>query len=228
MDGVFLVITSSSSSPLSPHHLCQRGQPYHFDSAPRRDEKQREENIPGSGIGEERKISIIMRSFVGDLLCFAALCLAAICLAKIEVEDGVLVVTKDNFDSVIQDNEFVLVEFCKYMYTYDMCVCARACVCVSSEYICCSERTAPNLYFPYSGWDFIHASRFEGCLDSKNNVIELRLKRGEGKSFMKIYSSRARDSYAETRGSPALLGRSRCKHEYFIHVITRASSRGDR
>ncbi|XP_011268046.1 protein disulfide-isomerase [Camponotus floridanus] len=51
-----------------------------------------------------------MRSFVGEF-CFAVLCLTAICLAKVEVEDGVLVVTKDNFDSVIQDNEFVLLEF---------------------------------------------------------------------------------------------------------------------
>lgn len=44
----------------------------------------------------------------------AAFCLAAIALAKIETEDGVLVVNKDNFDSVIQDNDYVLLEFCKY------------------------------------------------------------------------------------------------------------------
>ncbi|XP_018399095.1 PREDICTED: protein disulfide-isomerase [Cyphomyrmex costatus] len=45
------------------------------------------------------------------VFCLAALCLAATTLAKVEVEDGVLVVTKDNFDSVIQDNDYVLLEF---------------------------------------------------------------------------------------------------------------------
>lgn len=55
-----------------------------------------------------------MRSVVG--FCLAALCLAAITLAKVETEDGVLVVTKDNFESVIQDNEYVLLEFCEYTF----------------------------------------------------------------------------------------------------------------
>ncbi|KAG5322628.1 PDI isomerase, partial [Pseudoatta argentina] len=45
------------------------------------------------------------------VFCLTALCLAATSLAKVEVEDGVLVVTKDNFDSVIQDNDYVLLEF---------------------------------------------------------------------------------------------------------------------
>ena len=39
--------------------------------------------------------------------------LAALALAEIEVEEGVLVGTKDNFDQIIKDNKFVLVEFCK-------------------------------------------------------------------------------------------------------------------
>jgi len=47
-------------------------------------------------------------------LCLATLCLAATSLAKVETEDGVLVVTKDNFDSVIRDNDYVLLEFCEY------------------------------------------------------------------------------------------------------------------
>lgn len=54
-----------------------------------------------------------MRSVGG--FCLAALCLVAISHAKVETEDGVLVITKDNFDSVIQDNDYVLLEFCKYI-----------------------------------------------------------------------------------------------------------------
>lgn len=37
--------------------------------------------------------------------------------AEVKTEDGVLVLTTDNFPSVIKDNEFVLVEFCKYFST---------------------------------------------------------------------------------------------------------------
>lgn len=33
----------------------------------------------------------------------------------IKTEDGVLVLTKSNFKSAVTDNEFVLVEFCKYI-----------------------------------------------------------------------------------------------------------------
>lgn len=36
--------------------------------------------------------------------------------AEVKTEDGVLVLTTDNFESVIKDNEFVLVEFCKYLF----------------------------------------------------------------------------------------------------------------
>lgn len=47
---------------------------------------------------------------------------AIYCDADVKTEDGVLVLTTDNFKSVIENNEFVLVEFCKYMFRmYDFC-----------------------------------------------------------------------------------------------------------
>lgn len=53
------------------------------------------------------------------MLYLGALCLLAFTGAivgaesEIKLEDGVLVLTKDNFKGAITDNEFVLVEFCK-------------------------------------------------------------------------------------------------------------------
>lgn len=38
--------------------------------------------------------------------------------SDIKAEEGVLVLTSDNFQSAISDNEFILVEFCKYNFSY--------------------------------------------------------------------------------------------------------------
>jgi len=48
-------------------------------------------------------------------LFLAASYVAASAEAEVKVEEGVLVATVDNFKQLIADNEFVLVEFCKYM-----------------------------------------------------------------------------------------------------------------
>lgn len=48
--------------------------------------------------------------------CF--LLLGAFALAsteEIKLDEGVLVLTKENFQQAITDNKYILVEFCKYM-----------------------------------------------------------------------------------------------------------------
>lgn len=49
-----------------------------------------------------------------NALGLAALCLVTVSVAKVELDEGILVINKDNFDSVIKDNDYVLVEFCEY------------------------------------------------------------------------------------------------------------------
>ena len=56
---------------------------------------------------------------VGNMLrlCLLALAIfAKVNAGDVEEEDGVLVLTKKNFDGVIAENDFVLVEFCKYKF----------------------------------------------------------------------------------------------------------------
>lgn len=49
-------------------------------------------------------------------MCLLALAVGVFCAdAEIKTEDGVLVLNDDNFKSAIADNEFILVEFCKYI-----------------------------------------------------------------------------------------------------------------
>ena len=50
-----------------------------------------------------RSVSLLL-ALVGFLLVRAA---------EVEVEENVLVVTQDNFQQIVNENEFVLMEFCK-------------------------------------------------------------------------------------------------------------------
>lgn len=49
-------------------------------------------------------------------LTFLVIFSFAATLAKIETEDSVLVLTKDNIEEAITQNDYVLVEFCEYYF----------------------------------------------------------------------------------------------------------------
>lgn len=46
--------------------------------------------------------------------CLMAVLAVAYCDEDIKTDEGVLVLTKGNYEKAIKDNEFVLVEFCKF------------------------------------------------------------------------------------------------------------------
>jgi protein disulfide-isomerase A1 len=57
--------------------------------------------------------------FRRSVLCALALCLLPLCALAgeaIEEEENVLVLTKDNFDAAIAENEHILVEFCEFFF----------------------------------------------------------------------------------------------------------------
>ena len=54
--------------------------------------------------------------FVGIIL--VAILVFGESFASIETEDGVLVITKDNFEKALEEHQYILFEFCKYFYCY--------------------------------------------------------------------------------------------------------------
>lgn len=51
-------------------------------------------------------------------LIFLQLFVVVLSESNIKTEDEVLVLTKGNFKDAIKDNEFILVEFCKYFVEF--------------------------------------------------------------------------------------------------------------
>lgn len=62
---------------------------------------------------ERARVGRTMKLFVGAILAIAAFVATAAGDAEVKDDNGVLVLTKDNFNEVTAANDYVLVEFCK-------------------------------------------------------------------------------------------------------------------
>lgn len=49
------------------------------------------------------------------ILFVTALCVMG-SLAEIDTEDGIMVITEDNFEEAIDENPYIAIEFCKYFF----------------------------------------------------------------------------------------------------------------
>ncbi len=78
-----------------------------------------------------------MRSVV---LFIALAGLALVHAAEVEEEDDVLVLTQENFKQVMDENQFVLVEFCK-------CHTCPLRVCIVQSFACCKRSILYHFVF---------------------------------------------------------------------------------
>lgn len=61
------------------------------------------------------QLKTVENMFLRTVCLFAFVAVAFCDEPEVTIEDGVLVLTDANFKSVVDNNEFLLVEFCKYI-----------------------------------------------------------------------------------------------------------------